>query len=118
MEAGKGISSAHYRDERVCLDGKNYPLGYPDERDLKKAGDEILYILKFLPNLQPFQLLDIQDEQTHIRELFTEENAYSLMNHFRIRGDIAKMDAAQVIYNIMPQSYDQETYTIVSIGKP
>lgn len=146
METGKGIFSADYRDDRVYLGGKNYPLGYftvdllnqyyendtvarisvmrtymertertlrlgyLDERDLQKAGDEILYILKFLPNIQPFQMLDIEEERSRIQALFTEENAYSLMNHFRIRGDMAKMDAAQVIYNIMPRSYDQETY--------
>ena len=146
METGKGIFSADYRDDRVHLGGKNYPLGYftvdllnqyyendtvarisvmrtymeraertlrlgyLDERDLQKAGDEILYILKYLPNIQPFQMLDIDEEHSRIQSLFTEENAYSLINHFRLRGDIAKMDVAQVIYNIMPRSYDQEKY--------
>ena len=74
-------------------------LGYLDERDLQKAGEEILYILKFLPNIQPFQTLDIREERSRIQELFTEENAYSLMDHFRIRGEVARMDAAQVIYD-------------------
>lgn len=147
METGKGIFSADYRDDRVYLGGKNYPLGhftvdllnqyyendtvarisvmrthieraermlrlgYLDERDLQKAGEEILYILKFLPNIQPFQTLDIREERSRIQELFTEENAYSLMDHFRIRGEVARMDAAQVIYDIMPKSYDKEMYT-------
>lgn len=146
METGKGIFSADYRDDRVYLGGKNYPLGhftvdllnqyyendtvariavtrtniqridrtlrigYLDARELQKAGEEILYILQYLPNIQPFQAVDIEAERARIQTLFTEENGIELIDHFLIRGQVANMDAAQVSYNLMPKAYDEQEY--------
>ena len=146
MEIGKGIFSADYRDDRVYLGGKSYPLGYftvdllnqyyendtvariavtrtniqrvdrtlrigyLDARELKKAGEEILYILQYLPNIQPFQTLDIEEERARIQTLFTVENGIELIDHFRIRGKVADMDEPQVYYNIMPKGYDEPNY--------
>ena len=85
-------------------------LGYLDERDFVRAGEEMLYMLKFLPNIQPFQTLNLDAERKRIQELFTEENAIELIGHFMVRGDIAHMDSAQVYFDIMPKIYDEEEY--------
>lgn len=146
METGKGIFSADYRDDKVYLNGQEYPLGYFTvdllnhfhendtvariavhrtnlqrvdhtlrigylfERELQRAGEEIIYILKYLPNIQPFQTLDIESEIARIRELFTEENGFALIDHFLVRGKVAQMDFAQVYYDIMPRDYDKKIY--------
>ena len=39
-----------------------FEKGYIDEQIFVNAGDEILYVLKFLPKLSPFELLDIKSE--------------------------------------------------------
>ena len=50
-------------------------IGYLNESDFEKAGEETQSILKTLPKLKPFDTLDVESEKKRISELFTKENA-------------------------------------------
>ena len=58
-------------------------LGYLNDTDFVKAGDEIQMMLKTLPNIKPFNACDIVAEKERISCLFTKSNADLITQYFR-----------------------------------
>ena len=85
-------------------------IGYLNESDFEKAGEEIQSILKTLPKLKPFDTLDVESEKKRISELFTKENAVSITDYFSRKGAISKMDEGAIVLNILPPAYDKELF--------
>ena len=85
-------------------------IGYLNESDFEKAGEEIQSILKTLPKLKPFDTLDVESEKKRVSELFTEENAVSIMDYFSRKGAISYMDKGAAILGVLPPAYDKELF--------
>ena len=85
-------------------------IGYLNESDFKKAGEEIQSILKTLPKLKPFDTLDVESEKKRISELFTKENAVSITDYFSRKGAISHMDKGAAILGVLPPAYDKELF--------
>lgn len=85
-------------------------IGYLNESDFEKAGEEIQSILKTLPKLKPFDTLDVESEKKHISELFTKENAVSITDYFSRKGAISHMDKGAAILGVLPPAYDKELF--------
>ena len=85
-------------------------IGYLNETDFEKAGEEIQSILKTLPKLKPFDTLDVESEKKRIFELFTKENAVSITDYISRKGAISKMDEGAIVLNILPPAYDKELF--------
>ena len=85
-------------------------IGYLNETDFEKAGEEIQSILKTLPKLKPFDTLDVESEKKRISELFTKENAVFIMEYISRKGAISKMDEGAIVLNILPPAYDKELF--------
>lgn len=85
-------------------------IGYLNETDFEKAGEEIQSILKSLPKLKPFDTLDVESEKKRISELFTKENAVFIMEYISRKGAISKMDEGAIVLNILPPAYDKELF--------
>ena len=85
-------------------------IGYLNESDFEKAGEEIQSILKTLPKLKPFDTLDVESEKKRVSELFTEENAVSIMDYFSRKGAISYMDKGAAILGVLPPDYDKELF--------
>ena len=85
-------------------------IGYLNETDFEKAGEEIQSILKTLPKLKPFDTLEIESEKKRISELFTKENAVFIMEYISRKGAISKMDEGAIVLNILPPAYDKELF--------
>lgn len=79
--------------------------GYLNEGDYLKAGDEIQHILNTLPDLQPFNMLDVNAERNRAAELFTEENAERIKDFLTRRGKAASYDG--IYFGVMPTEYDK-----------
>lgn len=67
------------------------------------TGKELLQILKVLPKLKPFSLLDVAAEQERISQLFTEESAAILRDYFLQRSVIGQAEEIQVILGNVPK---------------
>lgn len=85
-------------------------IGYLNETDFEKAGEEIQSIMKTLPKLKPFDTLDVESEKKRISELFTKENAVFIMEYISRKGAISKMDEGAIVLNILPPAYDKELF--------
>ena len=70
---------------------------------LINTGKELLQILKVLPKLKPFSLLDVAAEQERISKLFTEESAAILRDYFLQRSLIGQAEEIQVILVNLPK---------------
>lgn len=85
-------------------------IGYLNESDFEKAGEEIQSILKTLPKLKPFDTLEVESEKKRISELFTEENAVFIMDYFSRKGTISHMDKGASVLGVLPPAYDKELF--------
>lgn len=70
---------------------------------LVNAGKELQHILKILPKLKPFSLLDVAAERERIGKLFTNETANILRNYFAQRSLIGQAEEIQVILGNLPE---------------
>ena len=86
---------------------KQLRIGYINEGDFLRAGEEMLHIFRALPWLKPFDRLDMDAERNRVVQLFTEENAHILTSYFRRRAAVGNMDVGQVLFDILPKEYDQ-----------
>ena len=85
-------------------------IGYLNESDFEKAGEETQSILKTLPKLKPFDTLNVESEKKRISELFTKENAVSITDYFSRKGAISHMDKGAAILGVLPPAYDKELF--------
>lgn len=85
-------------------------IGYLNETDFEKSGEEIQSILKTLPKLKPFDTLDVESEKKRISELFTKENAVFITDYFSRKGAISHMDKGAAILGVLPPAYDKELF--------
>ena len=67
------------------------------------AGKELQQILKVLPKLKPFSLLDVAAEWKRMNQLFTEEAANILREYFLQRSLIGQAEEIQIILGILPR---------------
>ena len=78
----------------------NLKSGYLDMELFLKAGWEYQQILKTLPALKPFDLLDLESERRRLQEIFTEENANLIQEYLRAVGQNA--NAEMGILGVLP----------------
>ena len=79
--------------------------GYINDYAFVKAGKEILYILDVLPNISPFQYLDIETEKKLIAETFTKENADYILKYYQQRAKVSLQDEGAMSLDILPEGY-------------
>ncbi len=84
--------------------------GYVNPLDFPKAKEEILNILKTLPSLKPFHMLDVNGERNRIESLFTKENAYTILEYLKQKGAVAQRDVNSLELDIVPYDYDKELF--------
>ena len=90
---------------------KTLALGYLNDTDFIKAGEEIQMMLKTLPNIRPFNTCDIPAEKERISCLFTKTNADTITAHFHAKAKIQSFDLAQVALDVLPPEYDKAFFT-------
>ena len=82
--------------------------GYLVDTDFLKAGEDILYMLKHLKRLRPFDLLDIEGERQRVTEMFTEDTVETIIEYFRQMSQAAYSDFGFTIYTLCPPGYDED----------
>ncbi len=82
-------------------------LGYLNDTDFIKAGEEIQMMLKTLPNIKPFNSCNIEAEKERIAYLFTKTNADLIIEYFHRKAKVQSIDTAQVVLDILPPEYDK-----------
>lgn len=87
--------------------GKTLALGYLNDTDFIKAGEEIHLMLKTLPNIRPFNTCDIPAEKERISHLFTKTNAERITAYFHAKAKIQSIDSAQAVLDVLPPEYDK-----------
>lgn len=70
--------------------------GYLDKNDLLAAGNEINEILKVLPHISPFRMLDIESERARVTELFTVETAQAIQQFFLQHAELTLDNPAEL----------------------
>lgn len=85
-------------------------LGYLKEKSFIGAGEEIIYILNWLPKLKPFDKMDIDAERNRVNELFTEENRQQIMHFLRSRASISMQDDNVLALDLPVRMYDKELF--------
>lgn len=85
--------------------------GYINPSDFVKCNEEIQNILKILPFLQPFSLLDISAERNRISALFTTDNANQIADYLRRRAKVSEMSIGAVSLGVLPKEYDEQFFT-------
>ena len=89
--------------------------GYINPTDFIRCGDEICSILKTLPTLKPFSMLDIDSERNRIEALFTEDNAERISDYLRRRAKVANMDMGAIALGVLPKEYDKELFKTANV---
>ena len=79
--------------------------GYINDYDFVRAGKEILNILDVLPNISPFQYLDIEAEKKLIAETFTKENTDYILKYYQQRAKVSLQDEGAMSLDILPEGY-------------
>lgn len=72
-------------------------------------------ILKTLPTLKPFSMLDIDSERNRIEALFTEDNAERISDYLRRRAKVANMDMGAIALGVLPKEYDKELFKTANV---
>ena len=103
-ENDNGARVASMRYDNWMLSSK-MEKGYINDYEFIKAGKEILYILDVLPNLSPFQYLDIEAEKKLIAETFTKENADYILKYYQQRAMVSLQDEGAMSLDILPKGY-------------
>ncbi len=81
--------------------------GYIAEQDFFGAGKEIRLILDTLPDLKPFDLLDIPAEQNRIAGLFSQDSFSLLTDCFRRRSAVESRPQNELDVGVLPSEYDK-----------
>ena len=103
-ENDNGARIASMRFDNWMLSSK-MEKGYINDYEFIKAGKEILYILDVLPNISPFQYLDIEAEKKLIAETFTKENADYILNYYQQRAKVSLQDEGAMSLDILSKGY-------------
>lgn len=81
--------------------------GYLYPENLPEAANEIQLILKTLPLVQPFKLLDILAEEKRITSLLSEDNGNRICEYFRRRAKVEEMQSEYAALDMLPSEYDK-----------
>lgn len=84
--------------------------GYINPSDFVKCKEEISNILKTLPILKPFSMLDTDKERNRIAELFTENNAYFILDYLRQKAAVVQRDNNELALDLVPNNYDKDLF--------
>lgn len=84
--------------------------GYINPADFAKCSEEISAILKTLSSLQPFSMLQINDERNRAAALFIKENADRIADYLRRRAAVANMDIGSIALGAVPKEYDKKLF--------
>lgn len=86
------------------------PAGYLNEDDFLGAGEEIGHILDTLPNLKPFDLLDISAERSRIVGLFSQGSFELLTDYFCRRSAVERRPQNELDFGVLPPEYDNDVF--------
>ncbi len=86
------------------------PCGYLAGSDFFGAGKEIQLILDTLPDLKPFDLLDIPAERNRIAGLFSQDSFSLLTDYFRRRSAVERKDQTELDCHLLPPEYDKGVF--------
>ncbi len=84
--------------------------GYINPSNFVKCREEISNILKTLPILKPFSMLDTDKERNRITELFTENNAYFILDYLRQKAAAVQRDNDELALDLIPNNYDKDLF--------
>lgn len=87
-------------------------LGYLNDTDFIKAGEEMQMMLKTISKIKPFNTCDINAENDRIAYLFTKANADLIVDYFRRKARVQSIDPAQAVLDILPPEYDKDFFTM------
>lgn len=87
-------------------------LGYLNDTDFIKAGEEIQLMLKKISKIKPFNTCDISAEIERVSCLFTKANADLIVDYFRRKAKVQNIDSAQAVLDVLPPEYDKEFFTV------
>ena len=82
-------------------------LGYLNDTDFIKAGEEIQMMIKTISKIKPFNTCDINTENDRIAYLFTKANADLIVDYFRRKAKVQSIDPAQAVLDILPPEYNK-----------
>lgn len=85
-------------------------IGYLKETDFIGAGEEIRHILDTLPDLKPFDKLDIDAERNRICKLFSLDNFNRTTDYFRCRSAVENTNQDELELDILPPEYDKDFF--------
>lgn len=85
-------------------------IGYLKEQDFFGAREEIQHILDTLPDLKPFDRLDIDSEKSRITNLFSEDAAEQISEYFHRRSAIGNTKQDELELHVLPPEYDKELF--------
>ncbi len=85
-------------------------IGYLKEQDFFGAREEIQHILVALPDLKPFDKLDIDAERNRMYELFSRDNFNRITDYFRSRSAVGNAVQDELELDILPHEYDKEIF--------
>lgn len=89
---------------------KQLSIGYLKETDFIEAGKEIQHILNVLPDLKPFDKLDIVGEKNRISELFSSDNFKLIIDYFYRRSAVESHNHDELELDVLPSEYDKEIF--------
>lgn len=84
--------------------------GYLNAELPEGVESDLQYILLILPEITPFDRLDIASERDRIMHLFTRKVGDYLVDCFRTKSHVLRMDDGQILHGILPTEYDEEEY--------
>ncbi len=84
--------------------------GYINPSDFVNCREEISNILNTLPTLKPFSMLDTDKERNRIAELFTENNAYFILDYLRQKAVAVQRDNDELALDLVPNDYDKDLF--------
>lgn len=85
-------------------------IGYLKASDFIDAGAEIQHIIDVLPELKPFDKLDIDAERNRICELFSSSSFKIITDYFRRRSAVETQNQDELELDILPSEYNKDFF--------
>ncbi len=82
---------------------RDLQMGYLNQTLFYRAGEEYQYILKILPNLEPFNLLDLESERQRLEWLFSQDSFDFIQTYLRAKARNADVSIEEQALDYVPE---------------
>ena len=82
---------------------RDLQMGYLNQTLFYRAGEEYQYVLKILPRLEPFNLLDLESERQRLAQLFSQDSFDFIQKYLLAKARNASVSIDEQVLDFVPE---------------